>query len=780
MAIIKFMLGNIKNRKSYSIVICILVFIAGLILTVTLSTVQNSSMAYDKAFNNMEGPHLLYWIDKGNFKTEFQQWFEKQSVVQSIKLRKTSYYVGGALEQSGRKIGSIDYYLSEYIPEDNMRLIDATYPSKDKLSKGDIYLPYVFKTAYNFSVGDAVDYEFGASKIHLKIAGFIEEPLLGEKLNGTKMIFVSKADMEALFKFGGKDIKEYLQMRVRLKNYNEHAVNNLGKSFMKEYGTSVVYKSSYYEMKSNILKLPQIVLVIMSTFAAILCIISITIMRYAILATIEADYLNIGIVKALGFTPAMVQVAITGQYTVLALLSGLLSLIAGVFITPIIGCIILESSGLYFSGNLSLALGILILLTLVFVITLFSYITATRTRKISPLRAITKGIAPIYFSSRLNVGLDKMGFLPLDLGMALKQVITKSRRYIVLIGISALLTYSLVFSFEFNQFLNSDKALNTLGMEFSDIKIIAKSELDLEKLIKDIKKDYPIEWTTNQTTKQSEVDGETTKLKIQDDFGASGGVTTLEGRHPKHDNEVAISDLLMRKFNKNVGEYVTIKDNHGAEQKFIITGIFQTIDEYGSLVRITEGGATVLFPEFERREAYIKLKTFDNLDKIIIEMRGKYVGYDEISNKRKATESTINSVKTVFSVISKLVFLITIIMISFVTLLILKITIYAETRELGIYKALGFSSGRLRFQLALRFVIVTVIGGIIGIMIETLFGSKIISIALRIVGVSSIKLEFSLPNALLALIIIPLLALTSAYVSSGNTKRVSVYELINE
>ncbi|MBC8059237.1 MAG: FtsX-like permease family protein [Clostridiaceae bacterium] len=780
MAIIKFMLGNLKNRRSYSIVISSLVFIAGLILTVTLSTNQNSSITYDKAFNNMKGPHLLYWFEEANFKGEFQQWFASKSEVLSVKQRKTTYYVGGVFEQKGKKLDSFQYHLSEYIPADNMRLIDAKYLPKEKLSKGEIYLPYILKKQYGFSAGDTVDYKFGANKIHFKIAGFIEEPLYGDKLNGVKVVFISNVDNVEILRLGGKDIHQYLQMGIRLKVYNEATVNKLGKSFMLEAGTNVVFKSSYFETKSNIFKLPGIVLSVMSTFAAILCIISLTIMRYAILATIEADYLNIGIIKALGFTPIMVQIAITGQYTLLAVLSGFLSLIAGVFITPIIGHIILESSGLYFTGNLYLISGILILFTLVFVITLFSYLTARLTKKISPLRAITKGIAPVYFSSRLNVAFDKIGFLPLDLSMAIKQVLSKARRYIILISISALLTYSLVFTFGFNQFFNSDKALNTLGMEFSDIKLITKSQIDLERLIKDINKDYPVEWLYYETSKQLEVEGESTRLKIQEDFDNTGGITTIKGRHPKHDNEVAISDLLKRKFNKDIGQYVSIKDKSGIEQQFIITGIFQTVDEYGSIVRITETGAKILFSDFQRSEAYMKLKAYDNLDQVIKEMKEKYVGYEEISNKRKATEITISTVKTVFSVISKVVLVITIIMISFVTLLILKITVYAEIKELGIYKALGFSSARLRWQLALRFLIVTVLGGIIGIVFETFFGSQIISLALRNVGISSLNIEFSIVNAGLALVIIPVIAMISAFISSVNIKKVSVYELINE
>jgi len=110
----------------------------------------------------------------------------------------------------------------------------------------------------------------------------------------------------------------------------------------------------------------------------------------------------------------------------------------------------------------------------------------------------------------------------------------------------------------------------------------------------------------------------------------------------------------------------------------------------------------------------------------------------------------------------------------------MKITVYGETRELGIYKAIGFSSARLRLQLAQRFVMITAFGGGIGVVLETLFGAKLFSYALRFAGISNFSIEFSLLNILLPIVIISLLALISSFLSSSNTKRVSVYGLINE
>lgn len=193
-----------------------------------------------------------------------------------------------------------------------------------------------------------------------------------------------------------------------------------------------------------------------------------------------------------------------------------------------------------------------------------------------------------------------------------------------------------------------------------------------------------------------------------------------------------------------------------------------------------ESGMKALNPEYEMNEVYIKLKSHKNLDHVIKQMQKKYTGYEEISNERKDLVEKINSIKDVFIAISMLILVLNVAIISIITFLMMKITIYGETRELGIYKALGFSSSRLRFQLALRFVLITVLGGIIGVTLQTFSGAKLFSYVLQFAGISRFSIDFNFLYALLPVILITTLALLSSYISSINTKNVSAYKLINE
>ena len=106
--------------------------------------------------------------------------------------------------------------------------------------------------------------------------------------------------------------------------------------------------------------------------------------------------------------------------------------------------------------------------------------------------------------------------------MALKQILTKSKRYILLLAVSALLVYTLVFLLGLVQLFNSEKSLNMLGGALSDIRVTAADRQMTADVVSQIQRDYPTDWVTFQKTTQLVVDGNKTTVRVMDDFDSSG------------------------------------------------------------------------------------------------------------------------------------------------------------------------------------------------------------------------------------------------------------------
>lgn len=88
-------------------------------------------------------------------------------------------------------------------------------------------------------------------------------------------------------------------------------------------------------------------------------------------------------------------------------------------------------------------------------------------------------------------------------------------------------------------------------------------------------------------------------------------------------------------------------------------------------------------------------------------------------------EVAINAMKAIiytFSVVFALV----------VVMMVCTKTFLQERKDIGIYKALGFTTGKLRLQFAVRFLIISIIGSAIGSLLSTVLSGKLLSTLLKI------------------------------------------------
>ena len=69
-------------------------------------------------------------------------------------------------------------------------------------------------------------------------------------------------------------------------------------------------------------------------------------------------------------------------------------------------------------------------------------------------------------------------------------------------------------------------------------------------------------------------------------------------------------------------------------------------------------------------------------------------------------------------------------------------TFVREKIDIGIYKALGFTSGKLRMQFAMRFLMVAFFGIIIGTALSLTLSDKMLSWMLRSMGIARFVIDY--------------------------------------
>ncbi|MBR1422058.1 MAG: ABC transporter permease [Ruminococcus sp.] len=103
-----------------------------------------------------------------------------------------------------------------------------------------------------------------------------------------------------------------------------------------------------------------------------------------------------------------------------------------------------------------------------------------------------------------------------------------------------------------------------------------------------------------------------------------------------------------------------------------------------------------------------------------------------------------------------------------------------EKTDVGIYKAIGSTSSRLRQQFAVRHFIVSLIGGAIGSVFGAFFSESLLEVIFRLFGVSKLNTSPTIFTFLAAVAFVSVCVLVFSYVVSRRVKHIDVRELITE
>ncbi|HBH95039.1 MAG TPA: hypothetical protein DDX91_04755 [Ruminococcaceae bacterium] len=107
-------------------------------------------------------------------------------------------------------------------------------------------------------------------------------------------------------------------------------------------------------------------------------------------------------------------------------------------------------------------------------------------------------------------------------------------------------------------------------------------------------------------------------------------------------------------------------------------------------------------------------------------------------------------------------------------------TFLQEKREIGIYKAIGFSSKNLRLSFGIRFMIAAALGIALGVILSMLISSKVVGLGLKLIGLSKIPSEFGIASVIVPVIILLFCFLGFAFLCSSKVKKVHPRELVIE
>lgn len=655
------------------------------------------------------------------------------------------------------------------------------------MNDGEIYLPLVLMNSNNLRPGDKISITKNNLTMEFTLLGNVKDALLGSSMMGSKRMLISENDYQKLKAGSNFSITDFYSI-------TSSDTAKLGKDFNNS-GLSFVFSCDKEELKTFYV-MDMVIASILLIVSICLIIISLTILRFTIIFTLNEEFKEIGIMKAIGIKEGKIRSIYIIKYLAISIVGSLIGFILSIpfgqmFIKEVSQNIVISSD------KNNYILNILCSLSVVIITVSFCYFCSRQVNKFSAIQAIRNGSNGERFKKKSIFKLSKSK-LPTILFISINDIFSNIKRFVVLI---------IIFTIGITLIIIPINTINTLTSDHI-VKWFSLSESDMYLNNDNFYKDYTSK--DGQDKLQEYLDELTQKFKDNNmdvkvaanflfkfrithgDNGCSSlafhslGTTTdqydyIEGVAPKYKNEVAITHIISENIGAKIGDTVKIKVGD-EEREYIITAIFQSMTNMGEGIRFSEkenldysytNGSFAFQVYFnnqlssnEKTEYFDKAKDlFPNFD--------VYKGGEYINKMMGDISSQLDGVK-------QLIVIVIICINMLVSILMIRTFITKEKGEIGMLKSIGFSNSSIISWQILRIGIILIISTIIGAIISNPLSKISSGQVFKMMGATNI--EFVI-NPLEVYIMYPAIILVctlfASFIAALQIKRISAHETNN-
>ena len=794
MDIIKLIRSNIRYKKGSFKGIMILMMIIALSVSVIVSLKRNFPNSIESTYDRKYDANITLNIRSEFLTDEMVEELKDNplvgdvSVIDALCPYRCTYSNGKNESFDTRFIAQNDTIDS--IWNEDMTDIVTEVP---KLSKGEVYLSRVLKDYDNLKIGDKMTVYFEGASYEFTIKGFVEEPACGSSFISLKVSFISQEDFDEIADNRKKALADNPEISLDLYKIvyitkaddcdltdNKFAQEINKTSDIESYAQGVLTRSEslYYHGL-----MPDIILNIFLSFVIILVVIVFVVMSNSISSSIEMNYTDLGILKAQGFDSSRLKTVFLGQYMLAEIIGIVLGFILSVPVVIYLPRAFESIVGIKIVGGVAVGASLLILLGVLIISALYIMLISEKVGTISPIRAVSGGRCEVFFDSRLTLPIKGRALSP---SLAFRQFTSGGKRYVASILIASLLVFFLMTMTGMTDAVSSENAQRAMGATSENITIsvdteerspenteyVRKQFESIEDIIReysDIEERYGFEGT------YMVLNGEKLYCRMADDEEV---FTVTKGRAPLYENEIVVSQIYAEDMGYNIGDVLEVS-YRGRKKNCVISGFITDITDAGRFFGMNSEAAAYFIDDFVVQYVGYKLsdpeKAEEIKDKIESELSGDiFISvYSEDGSAPRLITTIAYSIKAVIYIISVIFALVVVSMICTKTFV-------REKIDIGIYKALGFTSRNLRLQFAVRFLIVAFFGIIIGTTLSLILSEKLLSYMLRSMGIVNFVIDYRFITVFLPIAAVALCYFLFAYMAAGKTKRVEVRSLITE
>lgn len=801
--------GLKRGRRSF-VGIFLLMTLTGAALTFTVSMYVDLNVREEAALAEIEAGDVYAADVSANLNRDVAAEIEALPEVAEARLNDAlgvpvRFYRDGSAVDENPTAGTAlvawgDALAFRLFSEDGMSLAEKTpEPEPD-----EVYVPVSMQVSPGIHKGDELEVIVGGTTRRLTIAGFYEDPQMGTPFMEVKRYMVAArtfdevaAEVDAaaldggtqeLFSSQGK-LGAYRMAEINVRLTDEaRAAGTTSSDLARIIAKKVAWANTASGMfaSDTLVGYAMMVVVIggavMGVFALLLFVIALIICTHTVSASIEESYADYGTLKALGLPNRALRGMLVIEYAGVSLAGLVVGLAMGSAFVPLTLPFFARITGVLASNAAPPAAAIGLLAVLLAVVAAVVALKTGKLARISPLVAFRGGAADVRFRSR---GERPLGGSHLSLQLAVRAIVSAKRRYVGLAGCACVLCAFIVLVFGIGGTLRgANAAQDAFGMWESDLSItLASPDADFAEVERVIEKASPIEKEWQEAFVMVSFGGESHSFAGLSDLSLVQGVT--EGRLPERENEALIGINLAKTMNLRVGDELVVNGADGEDRRFVVCGLLSAMFNAGYGTVLTYDGVRDLAGTIEdaaEPSRQYQLADPEAADEARAAIEARFGDAVDTRSTGMFADTTdmIGIIQQLFTVMGYAMAGVAAALVFLAVSLVIGRMFTAERHDLGVYRALGFTSRALRLQFALRFFLVALAGCALGAAAAALGGSWLMGQLFGLFGVSQFAVDTN-PLTVGGLTVgLALVFLVAAYASALKVKRVDVRELVAE
>ena len=600
-----------------------------------------------------------------------------------------------------------------------------------KPQSGELYVPVCYFKDGTADVGDPA---FICGR-PFYVAGFIRDSQMNSTLASSKRFVISEEDYSQLVTFGNV---EYL-IEFRL-----HDLSGLS-AFETAYSAAGLPANGpaltwpLFQMISGISE--GIMIAILILIGLLVIVVSLLCVRFTLLAKIEDDYREIGVMKAVGMRVSDIRGIYLGVYAVVAAIGS----VFGFLLSLLFQDVLLESIRLNLGGSGNHVTALLFGgagASIVFLLVLL-YVNGSlrRFRTISAAQAIRFGAQADPPHNLRTVRLSGNSVFSSNFMLGLKDVLARKGLYLTMTAVIILASFIMIVPQNLFHTISGDDFVTNIGVGKCDLRMDIQQTGQIPEKTGDIgrymENDPDITDYAMFVSKIFQVrldSGGTGNLKVELGNHAVFPLQYTQGRLPVKENEIAISAMCADEMEKHVGNQITLLTFDG-EKQLTVCGIYSDI---------TNGGKTAkaVFTDTSTAPVW-SLVCADLADKSrlsdkITEYAARF-SYAKVSGIDQYMEQTFGGTLQSVQAASRIAGLVSAVIVLLVTLLFMKMLTAKDRYSIAVLRAIGFTGSDIKRQYAWRAFLVLSAGILLGTVLAGTLGEKLSAAAASWFGAAAFR-----------------------------------------